>query len=64
MAHCGIIKLVTIGLGNGLLPFGCQTVTLTNADLFSNGPLGINFSEFLTKILTFFLENVGISGPL
>ena len=38
---------------NGLLPGWHQTIILTNAIILFIGPLGMNFSEFLTKIQTF-----------
>ena len=42
-----------ISSGNGLQPVWRQTITWTNADVLSIGPLGTNFSEIRIKIKNF-----------
>ena len=47
------VNWVNIASGNGLSPVRRQTITWTNTDLLSIGPLGINFSEIQIKIYDF-----------
>ena len=51
--HICVDNLTIIGSDNGLLPGRRQAIIWTNAGILSIGPLGTNFSEVLTEILTF-----------
>ena len=51
--HIYVSNLTIIGSDNGLSPARRQAIIWTNAGILFIGPLGTNFSEFLTKILTF-----------
>ena len=51
--HICISKLTTIGPDKCLSPGRRQAIIWTNADIFSIGPLGTNFSEILIPIHTF-----------
>ena len=44
---------IIINSDNGLAPVRCQAISLTNADLLSIWPVGINFGEILIKIYKF-----------
>ena len=44
---------ISIGSDNGLSPFRCQAIILTNAGWLSIGPLGTNFTDILIKIQNF-----------
>ena len=52
MTHICVSKLTIIGSDNGLSPDRRQAIMWTNAGLLLIGPLGTNFSEILTEILT------------
>ena len=47
-----------IGSDKGLLSGRCQAIIWTNAGILLMGPLGINFSEILTKIYTFLFRKM------
>ena len=49
---------VIINSGNGLSPFGRQTIIGTNADLLSIRPLGSHSGEILVEIQTFSLKKM------
>ena len=51
--HIYVSKLIIIGLDNGLLPGQSQAIIWTNVGLLLIGPLWINFSEILFKILIY-----------
>ena len=53
---------IIIGSGNGLAPSRRQTITWTNADLSSNGPIGTYSSGILTKLFAIldFIVFVGL----
>ena len=53
MTHICVSKLAIIGSDNGLSPDRRQAIIWTNAGLLLIWPLGTNFSEILTGILTF-----------
>ena len=53
MTHICVSKLTIIGSDNGLSPDRRQAIIWTNAGLLLIGPLEINVSEILIKILTF-----------
>ena len=50
--------LVSIVSDNGLSPNRLQTITWSNTDILSNGPLRTNLSEICIKIQTFSLKKV------
>ena len=50
--------LVSIVSDNGLSPNRRQTITWSNTDILSNGPLRTNLSEICIKIQTFSLKKV------
>ena len=52
VTHICVSKLTIIGSDNGLSPGRRQAIILTNAGIFSIGPLGTNFSEILIEIYT------------
>ena len=52
-AYICVNKLIIIGSDNGLSPDRRQAIISTNAGLLLIGPIGTNFSEILTGILTF-----------
>ena len=54
--HICISKLTTIGSDNGLSPGRRQAIIWTNAEILLIGTLGTNFSEILSKIHTFFIQ--------
>ena len=56
MTHISVGKSTTIGSDNGLSPDRCQAITLTNAGILLIGPLGTYFSEILTGIQTFSIQ--------
>ena len=53
MTHICVSKLNIIGSDNGLSPDRRQAIIWTNAGLLLIRPLGTNFSEILSEILTF-----------
>ena len=53
VTHICVVKLVIIGSDNGLSPGRRQAIIWTNAGILLIGPLGTNFSENLSTILTF-----------
>ena len=53
VTHICVSKLTIIGSDNGLWPDRRQAIIWTNAGLLLIGPLRINVSEILIKILTF-----------
>ena len=53
MTHICVGKLTIIVSANGLLPGRRQAIIWTNAGILLNGPLRINFSGILSKILSF-----------
>ena len=53
VTHICVDKLTIIGSDNGLSPGRRQAIIWTNAGILLIGPLGTNFSEFLSQILTF-----------
>ena len=53
VTHICVSKLTIIGSDNGLSPERRQAIIWTNAGILLIGPLGTNFSEILTKIITF-----------
>ena len=53
MTHICVGNLTIIGSDNGLSPGRHQGIIWTNAGILLIGPLGTNFSEILTKIITF-----------
>ena len=52
VTHICVSKLAIIGSDNGLSTDRPQAIIWTNAGLLLIGPLGTNFSEILSKILT------------
>ena len=58
MTHICVDNLIIIGSDNGLSPGGRQAIIWTNAGILLVGPLWINFSEFLTEILTSLFKNM------
>ena len=52
------LNWVIIGACNGLSPFRCQTITWTNDDILSIGPLGTKFSDICIEIKTFSLTKL------
>ena len=63
LPECGIyasVNCVSIVVGNGLPPVRRQAITWTNADLLSIGPLGINSSEILIKMLNFWFMKIDL----
>ena len=58
VTHICVSNLNITGSDNGLSPGRRQAIIWTNAGILFIGPLGTNFSEILTEILTFsFKEN-------
>ena len=53
VTHICVGNLTIIGSDNGLSSGRCQAIIWTNAGILLIGPLGTNFSEILTKIITF-----------
>ena len=53
VTHICVGNLTIIGSDNGFSPGRRQAIIWTNAVILSIGPLGTNFSEMLTKIITF-----------
>ena len=53
MTHVSVGNLTIIGSDNGLSPGRRHTVIWTNAGILLIGPLGTNFNEISTEILTF-----------
>ena len=53
MKHICICKLTIIGSEKGLSPGWCQAIIWTNDGIMLIWPLGRNFSEICTEILTF-----------
>ena len=58
MTHICAGNLTIIGSDNGLSPGRCQAIIWTNAGILLTGPLGTNFSEILTEILTFLSKKI------
>ena len=56
--HICISKFPVIGSDNGLFPERCQAIICTNAGILLIGPLGTNFNEILSGILTSSLKNI------
>ena len=48
--YCPHLWAQLVGSDNGLLPFWCEVITWTNADLLSIGSIETNFSESWMKI--------------
>ena len=55
--HASVTKTI-IGLDNGMSPVRRQTITWTNVDLLSIGPLGTNINGILINIETFLLRKM------
>ena len=53
VTHICVSKQTIIGSDNGLSPDRRQAIIWTNAGILLIGPLGTNFSEILSEILTF-----------
>ena len=53
MTHICVGNLTIIGSDNGLSPGRRQAIIWTNAGILLIGPLGTNFSEILSEIITF-----------
>ena len=53
VTHICVGKLTIIGSDNGLSPGRRQAIIWTNAGILLIGPLGTNFSDILTEIITF-----------
>ena len=53
MTHICVSNVTIIGSDDGLSPERRQAIISTNAGILLIGPLGRNFSEILTEILTF-----------
>ena len=53
VTHICVDNLTTIGSDNGLSPGRRQAIIWTNAGILLIGPLGTNFSEILTEMITF-----------
>ena len=53
VTHICVGNLTIIGSDNGLSPGRRQAIIWTNAGILLIGPLETNFSEILTKIITF-----------
>ena len=58
MMHIFVSDLPIIDSDNGLLPGWCQAIIWTNTGILLIGPLGTNFSEFLSAINTFSFEKM------
>ena len=58
MPHICVGNLTIIGSDNGLSPGRRQAIIWTNAGILLIGPLGINFSEILIKIITFLFKKM------
>ena len=54
--HICISNLTIIGSDNGLSPGRRQAIIWTNDGILLIGPMGINFSEILIEIHTFFIQ--------
>ena len=53
VTHICVGNLTIIGSDNGLSPGWRQAIIWTNAGILLIGPLGTNFSEIFTEIITF-----------
>ena len=53
VTHICVSKLIIIGSDNGLSPGRRRAIIWTNAEIWSMGPLGTNFSEILIEIHEF-----------
>ena len=53
VTHICVSNLTIIGSDNGLVPTKPQAIIWTNAGILLIGPLGRNFNEILSEILTF-----------
>ena len=58
VTHICVSKLTIIGSDNGLSPGRRQAIIWTSDGILLIGPLGTNFSETLSKILTFSLKKM------
>ena len=58
VTHICIGNLTIIGSDNGLSPGRRQAIIWTNAGILLIGPLGTNFSEILTEIITFSFKKI------
>ena len=58
VTHICVSNLTVIASDNGLSPGRRQAIIWTNAGMLVIGPLGTNFSEILTEIITFSFKKV------
>ena len=56
--HICVGNLTIIGSDNGLSPGRRQAITWTNVGILLIGPIGINFSEMLMEIHTFWFKKI------
>ena len=56
MTHRYISNLIIIGSDNGLSPGQCQAIIWTNAGILLIRTWGTNFSEILSEIYTYFIQ--------
>ena len=61
VTHICVSKLTTIGWDNGLPPDRRQAIIWTNAGFLLIGPLGTQFSETLSEILTFTFKKMRLN---
>ena len=54
----GVRDIINIGSGNGFLPVWHQAIIWINADLLSVWTSGINSSDILMEIRTFFFKKI------